>query len=508
MSCLAGKINDESGEHRVHSLDATEAPAPVRTKAARGELDEGFNLTPLDFSCCRQLLEFFFHKILVISRVTTLSLPPLNEVNGQKPREIAARILGKRQFSDEYTETLLDRALANARLSPADRGLTVELVFGVIRWLETLDWLIARKTQGRTQKPGLQDLLRLGLYQIFWLDRIPDHAAVHETVEQAKRDGFGSQAGFVNAVLRGYLREKDETRATLAELKTSQPALGYSHPEWLVTRWQKLFGEERTRQLLESNNTPPKTYARINTLRADATKLIEAWREENVDYDFVTRDWAGENLSFELKSHPPLTTLESFRNGWFYIQDPSTLLAVRELDPHPGETILDLCAAPGGKTTYIAQLMNNQGRIVAHDNVPDRLKLIEENCQRLGVTCAEITSTLDPRPSTFDRILVDAPCSNTGVLRRRVDLRWRIQPEEIERLRATQLDLLQKAAARLKPGGVLIYSTCSLEPEENTALVQQFLATHPGLKLERERQLLPFTDGVDGAFVARMIKPG
>ena len=152
--------------------------------------------------------------------------------------------------------------------------------------------------------------------------------------------------------------------------------------------------------------------------------------------------------------------------------------------------------------------MNNQGRIIAHDNVPDRLKLIQENITRLGITCAETTSALDARLSTFDRILVDAPCSNTGVLRRRVDLRWRIQPEEIERLRSTQLDLLQKAAARLKPGGVLIYSTCSLEPEENTALVQQFLATQPCLKLERERQLLPFTDGVDGAYVARMIKLG
>ena len=414
-----------------------------------------------------------------------------------------------------------------ARLSSADRGLTQELVFGIIRWQETLDWLIARKTQGRTQKPGLQDLLRLGLYQIFWLDRIPDHAAVHETVEQAKRDGFGSQAGFINAVLRGYLRENEETRALLNELKTSQPALGYSHPEWLVTRWKKQFGDERTRQLLESNNTPPKNFARLNTLNfgkpsaapdekrvhrdvperiTEAGQFLTFWRDEGVDYDFFSRDWTGDGLMFELKSHPPLTTLESFQKGWFYIQDPSTVLAVRELDPRPGETILDLCAAPGGKTTLIAQLMNNQGRIIAHDNVPDRLKLIQENITRLGITCAETTSALDPRLSTFDRILVDAPCSNTGVLRRRVDLRWRIQPDEIERLHATQLDLLQKSAARLKPGGTLAYSTCSLEPEENTALVQQFLATQPGFKLERERQLLPFVDGVDGAYVARMIR--
>jgi 16S rRNA (cytosine967-C5)-methyltransferase len=431
-------------------------------------------------------------------------LPTLNEVNGQKPREIAARVLGQRHHSAEYTENLLERALASAPLSPADRGLAHELVFGVIRWQATLDWLIARKTQNRPQKMSLQDLLRLGLYQIFWLDRIPAHAAVHETVEQAKRTGFGPQAGFVNAVLRGCLREVEEIRRQLAELKTSQPAIGYSHPEWLVTRWQTQFGPDRCRQLLEWNNTPPKTFARLNSLRTDATKLIEAWRAENVDYDFVTRDWTGENLAFELKSHPPLTTLASFQQGWFYVQDPSTLLAARELNPQPGETILDLCAAPGGKTTFIAQLMNNEGRIVAHDNAPDRLKRVVENCQRLGITCVQTTSTLDPQPSTFDRILVDAPCSNTGVLRRRVDLRWRIQPTEIERLRTTQLELLRQAGTRLKPGGTLIYSTCSLEPEENSQLVQQFLAAQPKFKLENERQLLPFADSVDGAYVARL----
>jgi 16S rRNA (cytosine967-C5)-methyltransferase len=464
---------------------------------------------------------------MLIPRVTLHSLPPLNEVNGQKPREIAARVLGRRPDSDEYTETLLERSLTPTRLSPADRGLTHELVFGVVRWQATLDWLIDRKTTGRKQKAGLQDLLRLGLYQIFWLDRIPDHAAVHETVEQAKRGGYGAQAGFINAVLRGYLREADETRRLLAELKTTQPALGHSHPEWLVTRWQKQFGQEKTWQLLESNNTPPKTFARINTLNfgktaaaADERRVrrgvpekvreigdfLAFWRDEGVEYDFISRDWTGDGLVFELKSHPPLASLESFQKGWFYIQDPSTLLAVRELDPRPGEVILDLCAAPGGKATFMAQLMNNEGRIVAHDNVPDRLKLVKENISRLGLKCIETTSTLDPRPSTFDRILVDAPCTNTGVLRRRVDLRWRIQPTELDRLRATQQELLEKAAKQLKPGGTLVYSTCSLEPEENTELVKQFLATQPGFKLERERQLLPFADGVDGAYVAKLTK--
>jgi 16S rRNA (cytosine967-C5)-methyltransferase len=287
-----------------------------------------------------------------------------------------------------------------------------------VRWQAALDWLIARKTNGREQKSGLQNLLRLGLYQIFWLDRIPNHAAVHETVELAKHNGFGAQAGFVNAILRGCLREAGETEKLLAELKTTQPAIGWSHPEWLVARWQKRWGAERTAQLLEWNNTPPKTFARVNTLKTDAGKLLEKWRDENVEYDFVRRDLFGradlpvgldarqrvptdfENLVFELKSHPPLAQLESFRQGWFYIQDPGTLLAVCKLGPQPGETILDFCAAPGGKTTFIAQLMNNQGRIVAQDISTERLKLVQENCARLGVTCVEtiLPSTLNSLP--------------------------------------------------------------------------------------------------------------
>ena len=433
-------------------------------------------------------------------------MAPLNVVNDQKPRQIAARILNQRRANGFFVEDLLESALANAQFSSADRRLCQEIVYGVVRWQAALDWLIAQKTGGREQKPALQNLLRLGLYQIFWLDRIPDHAAVHETVELAKQNGFGPQSGFVNAFLRGYLREAGETKKILADLKASNPAIGHSHPQWLVDKWQKQFGDEKLRQLLEWNNTPPKTFARVNALKTDAVKLVEKWREENVKYDFVRRDWLEENLVFELKSHPPLNSLASFRNGWFYIQDSSTLLAARELDTQPGETVLDLCAAPGGKTTFIAQQMNDEGKIVASDISEDRLRLVQENCQRLGVACVETiqNSKLKTQNSKFDRILVDAPCSNTGVMRRRVDLRWRISPEEILRLRQTQLDLLKLAATKLKSGGILVYSTCSLEPKENSDVVKEFLSGHNNFKLEIERQLLPFADDVDGAYVARL----
>ncbi len=442
-------------------------------------------------------------------------------MNEQNPRQIAARVLSQRQTSQEFTEHLLETALATAGLSSVDRGLCHELVCGVIRWQKTLDALITRKTDPKRElRPALRNLLRLGLYQIFWLDRIPPHAAVHATVEQAKIAGYHTQAGMINAVLRAYLREFDEIKKILADMKISQPALGWSYPEWLVEKWRANFGDEKMRQLLEWNNTPPKTFARANALKfrsrrnAEATSelndpgdLLIRWREEGVEFDSVTRDWTGENLAFELKSHPPLNSLGSLRDGWFYIQDPSTLLAPTLLDPQPGETVLDMCAAPGGKTTFLAQLMHNEGKIIATDISPDRLKLIRDNCARLGVNIVEpvLSATFNLQPSTFNLVLIDAPCSNTGVMRRRVDLRWRITAEEILRLQKTQLDLLNQAATKLKPGGTLLYSTCSLEPEENSEVVKQFLAAQPSFKLETERQLLPFTDNVDGAYVAKLI---
>jgi 16S rRNA (cytosine967-C5)-methyltransferase len=402
---------------------------------------------------------------------------------------------------------LLDGELSRQRLSGPDRGLVQELVYGIVRARATLDWLIDRKTDGRPQRSDLRQLLRLGLYQLFWLDRIPDHAAVHETVELAREFGYGPQAGFINAMLRGYGREKEATQKLLAELKLSAPAIGWSQPAWLVEKWQQRYGAEDTQKLLAWNNSPPSTFARLNTTRTNAEKIILQWRAEGVEYDFFARDWLEEHLIFRLKSHPALETLPSFRQGLFYVQDPSTLLAVKLLDPQPGERILDACAAPGGKATFIAQKIGSSGLVVARDVSEARLKLIKENCARLGFTTVETDLADEPKLKfRFDRILVDAPCSNTGVLRRRVDLRWRIRQEEIERLRATQLELLRKAAAQLAPKGTLIYSTCSLEPEENRQVVDAFLEVEKGFKFETDRELLPFKDGVDGAYVAKLIR--
>lgn len=259
-------------------------------------------------------------------------------------------------------------------------------------------------------------------------------------------------------------------------------------------------------KLLQWNNLPPRVYARLNTLRTTQAALEQAWTEEKVTFEQKSFPWTEKFVIYELVEHPSIASLKSFTEGGFYVQDPSTLLAVDALDPQPGETILDLCAAPGGKTSLIGQRMQNRGLIIAQDTHRARLLRLKDNCARLGVSIAKASSSTGvthPELSlSFDRILVDAPCSNTGVARRRVDLRWRVKAEEIYRLQSTQQNLLADAAVQLKPGGTLVYSTCSLEPEENHAVSKWFVAQHQDFRCIQEQQLKPFEHGVDGAFVA------
>jgi 16S rRNA (cytosine967-C5)-methyltransferase len=419
-------------------------------------------------------------------------------VRGENPREIAAEILYARHRG-VFVDTLLDEALRAKKLSPEDRRFLQELVYGVVRWQLTLDWLIDQKTGAKPQKPIVQNLLRLALYQMFWLERVPFFAAINESVEICKRRGLAPQAKFMNAVLRGYGREAEATQARLDELRRSNPSVGYSHPDWLCSRWRERFGPADTARLLEWNNTPAQTFARLNTLKATEQTLRKAWESEGVRFEPVQLAWVPENTVFRLTEHPPIASLPSFSQGFFYIQDPSTLLSVHLLAPERGEAILDLCAAPGGKTTYLAQRLENTGRVVAQDLDPARLKMVTENAQRLGASCVTTQMAAD---SIFDRILIDAPCSNTGVMRRRVELRWRIQPEEIARLARTQVQLLHSAAKRLRLGGAIVYSTCSLEREENEAVVREFLAANNRFQMKAERTLTPFREGVDGAYAA------
>ena len=428
----------------------------------------------------------------------------------EKPRQFASRILLRHQQGGEFIEDIFEEIIAGAGLKPVDRSLVQEITYGCVRWQATLDHFMDKLTNGRTQVPPMRVLLRMGIYQSLMLDRVPGHALVNEAVDLARIIGLEPHTGFVNAVLRTCERDREALLTEWQALKQAQPAIGWSHPKWLVQRWEQRMPAAEVLALLEWNNQPPPVYARLNPLRMLPEQTIETWRTNDINYAFRKYDWAPENLVFELSSLPPLAKLVSFQKGAFYIQDPSTLLAVQILDPQPGERILDLCAAPGGKTTYIAQVIDDDGEVFASDRDPERLKLVTENCKRMHITSVS-TSTADELDNyrrnggePFDRVLVDAPCSNTGVIRRRVDLRWRLKPEEFARLRKVQLELLHRATSLLKPGGVLVYSTCSLEPEENEQLITAFLEDYPLFDRETERALSPLRDKVDGAYVIRL----
>ena len=425
---------------------------------------------------------------------------------GKKPRQIALQSLLRSQQTHRAVEPILSLEFRSAELSPADTGLCRELVSGGVRWRRLLDWLIERATEGREQRPVIREILRLGLYQIFFLSRIPEHAIVDESVRLAKAENCLGQAGFINAMMRRFLREREQITLDIADLQKARPALGQSHPDWLYERWEERWGREKTIRLMEWNNQPAPTCARVNRLLTDPGSLAKRWEDEGVEVSPIDCDWAATGDLFHLRKHPPLESLGSFSDGLFYVQDPSTLLSVSLLDPQPGQAVLDLCAAPGGKTCHIAERMKNEGQLNALDIRESRLKLLRENCDRMRVTCATLGQADETTAgeAKFDRVLVDVPCTNTGVIRRRLDLRWRLSPSQTKRLADEQLQLLVRAAAHAKPDGQLVYSTCSIEPEENEQLVARFLESNPGWQLAAERSLHPVENHTDGAYAARL----
>ncbi len=410
------------------------------------------------------------------------------------------------QQNQRPVEPILARELRSAAFSGADTGLCRELVSGCVRWRRLLDWLVERATEGRKQKPAVQEILRLGLYQIFFLNRIPEHAIVDESVRLAKAEKCHGQAGFINAMMRRFIREREKNSHDIADLKKTHTALGQSHPDWLYERWEQRWGREKTIRLMEWNNQPAPTCARVNQLLTTPERLSKRWEEEGVETTFIDCDWAKPGSLFRLRKHPPLDSLGSFRDGLFYVQDPSTLLSVSLLDPQPGQVVLDLCAAPGGKTCHIAEQMNNEGQLSALDTSDSRLELLRQNCNRMRVTCATPGQTDVAATGEYDRVLVDVPCSNTGVMRRRLDLRWRLSPDKPRLLADEQLKLLSQAAGNAKPNGQLVYSTCSIEAEENEQLVARFLEAYPAWQLVAERSLHPVEDHTDGAYAARLTR--
>ncbi len=407
-------------------------------------------------------------------------------------RSLALDALARWRRGTEFADRIVGEIFAGGSLSSADRAFALELFYGVLRNLTLLDFWIAQ-LRSEPVDDGTRDLLRIGLYQILLIETAA-HAAVFETVELTRPRA----RSLVNAILRRALREKEAlTRAAAA-----QPlAVRYSTPEFLVAKWSRQFAAADLAKLCRWNNQPARVYARINQLKITVP-------------EFLTRYPGSAHLPESrnfVRLPDPGAALAA---GDCYIQDPSTAFACEMLQPAPGENVLDACAAPGGKAAYLAEMMQNQGTLVAADRDESRLHRVRDNFNRLGLAHARTVScdwnddesirSAALTAQSFDRILVDAPCTNTGVMRRRVDVRWRLRTDDFARMPRQQLAILRKVASLLRPGGSLVYSTCSLEPEENEEVIAAFLRERPEFSLTNSKASLPFRDHFDGAYSARL----
>lgn len=436
-------------------------------------------------------------------------------------RGTAVKILNRVERTDSYLDKLLDAELKSPDLNDLDKGLLTEIVNGVLRWQNKLDWVLNGFSHGNFAKSeiNIKNALRVALYQVFFLDRVPHAAAVNEAVEFVKRIRGEKPAGLVNAVLRNILRNLDGIRyPDPGEDRIQYLSVILSHPYWLVKRWSNRFGFEETEKLLAANNERPELSLRINRLKIEPGLFLNQLDAQQIQY----RGSSHIDYFVRVKTLSRIAQMDLFRNGMFTIQDESAAFPCLLLGAKPGDRVIDMCAAPGGKTTHIAELMKNEGEVIAIDKYEAKLGLIKASCERLGLhnvrLRAQDATTIEGE--TFDGVLVDAPCSGLGVIAKKPDVRWKRDISDIIKLGKLQMDLLQAGATLVRDGGTLVYSTCTTEPEENRHVVAEFLAAHQEFRIDNAGQFVPHSvvseDGIvetlphkhnmDGSFAVRFVK--
>ncbi|MBM4170539.1 MAG: 16S rRNA (cytosine(967)-C(5))-methyltransferase RsmB [Ignavibacteria bacterium] len=440
----------------------------------------------------------------------------------QGVRGHAIKILNRVDRTDAYLDKLLDIEIKNSNLTGPDKALLFEIVHGVMRWSGRIDWILNGFYKGQFSKviPNIKNALRVALYQILFLDKIPDYAAVYESVEFVKKLQGQKYADIANAVLRNIIRSKDGIRYPNPEEDlVGYLSAYYSHPTWIVKRWLSRFGQEATEKLLIANNNKPIITLRVNGLVTNKVEFIKLL--EFVDLKFSESKYLDQFIKLNILTN--IADWEFFQKGYFSIQDESTGLPVILLDTKPGMRVLDLCAAPGGKTAFLADLMENEGEIVAIDRFESRLKILDKNLERLkvkNVKSIAIDSLTYEDDKLFDRVLIDAPCSGLGTLTKKPDLKWKKDLGDIRKIVNIQYDLLKKGASLVRSGGSIVYSTCTIEPEENQDLINKFLSEHPNFKLVNGKDFLPHElineegfaatyphiHGIDGSFASKLIK--
>lgn len=404
----------------------------------------------------------------------------------QNPRQLAFLALRSVQ-KGAFADVVVDRTLNQHELAANERRFFTELVYGTVRRQRTLDALVDQFSQKKTQVPELRSILHLGLYQLRYLSQIPSSAAVNTTVELAKENGLAGLAGFVNGLLRQYVRQADGGRDPLQLPEDPVARLGilHSYPDWIVQIWLEQFGLAETEALCQWFNQPPTIDLRINPLQTTLETVEAAFQAAGV----AARRIPPLPQALRLQgSVGAIQDLPGFTEGWWIVQDSSAQLVGYVVDPQPGDVVIDACAAPGGKTTHLAELMHDRGKIWACDRTPSRLRKLQANQQRLQLhaiqQCTGDSRDLPQFINQADRVLLDAPCSGLGTLHRHADARWRQTPDSVQELAKLQAELLAHTATWVKPGGVLVYATCTLHPLENEQRIRSFLQTHSNWKIE------------------------
>lgn len=441
-------------------------------------------------------------------------------------RQLVLKILREIDKNNSFINISLDSAFKHNELSRQDRGLCTELVYGIIRCQRTLDSLIDQLGNKKSQKqsPVLRRILHIGLYQLLYLDHVPLSAAVNTSVDLAKNNNLNVLSKVVNAILREYIRvkKKENCKLILSKDFVNTTAIKYSFPNWIVKNWYQQWGGDTSVKLCYWFNQSPTIDIRVNVLGKTTQKIKNELIMANVNVEYLPHL----PCSLRLKGQTgDIKNLPGFIKGDWTVQDISAQLVSYLLDPKIGETVIDACAAPGGKTTHIAELMRDKGLILACDRISSRLTKIQQNIERLKLRSIKLVKGdsryLQQFNNFADRVLVDAPCSGLGTLHRNPDIRWRQTPEKIKQLSIIQQEILDKASKWVKPNGVLVYSTCTLNVSENETIVCNFLKNNPEWNIEKPLfsklfspfitssgwlQTLPHEHNMDGFFMVKLRK--
>ena len=429
-----------------------------------------------------------------------------------KTREIALKILYKIDKEDAYSNIELNEQIKQNRknLTEKDIGLISEIVYGVTTWKLTLDEIIKKYSKIKIKKisPWILNILRMGIYQIIFLNKIPKSAAVNESVNLAKRYGHASSSNFVNAILR-KIEKNDYEEFFKIEDDIERISKTTSMPKWIVEELMKNNEIKKVEEICKNSNIKPKIIIRVNSLKINKQELIKKLKEKGIECN-EPQEKVDDFLILEKIKN--IENIDEFKKGYFTIQDISAGQTARILNPQPGELVLDACSAPGGKTTYMAELMKNKGKIEAWDIHEHRTKLVEQNAQRLGVNIIETkvkdASLYDEKlKEKFDKILLDVPCLGIGVIKRKPDIKWQRKPEDIEKITEIQKKILNNCSKYLKNNGTIVYSTCSILKEENQDVVDEFLKENSGFYIESNevRNILPNQEE-DGFFICKIYK--